>query len=137
LTLTRSNIAFPVNNVCQFLHSPTIVHWAPVKRILRYVRHTTKLGLKIQKTDCTIGSAFLDVDWAGSVDERRSMGGFDEFLGSNLISWSARKQHIVYRSNTEAEYKVIADITVEIMWVQPLLRELNILSPKAGVIILV
>jgi hypothetical protein len=93
LTLTKPNIAFPVNNICQFLHSPTIVHWAPVKRILRYVRHTTKLGLKIQKTDCTIGSAFSDVDWAGSVDERRSMG--DLMNSLVLISY-----HGVLESNT-------------------------------------
>jgi hypothetical protein len=37
LTLTRLDIAFAVNRVCQFLHSPTELHMAAVKRILRYV----------------------------------------------------------------------------------------------------
>jgi hypothetical protein len=31
LTLTRPDIAFSVNKVCQFLHSPTTIHWAAVK----------------------------------------------------------------------------------------------------------
>ncbi|KAK1610097.1 hypothetical protein QYE76_033770 [Lolium multiflorum] len=35
LTLTRPDICFAVNRVCQFLHSPTEDHWAAVKRILR------------------------------------------------------------------------------------------------------
>lgn len=28
LTLTRSDISFVVNKVCQFLHAPTTVHWS-------------------------------------------------------------------------------------------------------------
>jgi histone deacetylase 1/2 len=46
LTLTRPDISFAVNKVCQFLHAPTDVHWSAVKRIVWYVRSNTKLGLK-------------------------------------------------------------------------------------------
>jgi hypothetical protein len=91
LTLTRPNIAFSVNKVCQFLHSPTTVHWAAVKRILRYVKGTLTIGLTIRNSSSLLLSTFADVDWAGFVDDRRSTGGFALFLGSNLISWSARK----------------------------------------------
>lgn len=126
LTLTRPDISFAVNKVCQFLHSPTTVHWSAVKRILRYVQGTLSLGLRFGKSKSMVVSAFSDADWAGCVDDRRSTGGFAVFLGSNLISWSSRKQATVSRSSTEAEYKSLANATAEMIWVQKLLSELRI-----------
>jgi len=132
LTLTRPDLSFSINKVCQFLHSPTTVHWEAVKRILRYVQGTIDLGLKIRKSNSMLVSAFSDADWAGCPDDRRSTGGFAVFLGCNLVSWCARKQPTVSRSSTEAEYKSLANATAEIMWVQKLLDELGIPHPLAA-----
>jgi histone deacetylase 1/2 len=95
LTLTRPDITFDVNKVCQFLHAPTTTHLIAVKRILRYIRGTENVGLRIHRTRSMIVSTFSDADWAGCVDDRRSTGGFAVFLGRNLISWTARKQATV------------------------------------------
>jgi histone deacetylase 1/2 len=86
LTLTRPDISFAVNKVCQYLHAPTTVHWTAAKRILRYVSHTLSFGLTFMKSRSTLVSAFSDADWAGCVDDRRSTGGFAVFYGPNLIS---------------------------------------------------
>jgi hypothetical protein len=130
LTLTRPNIAFAVNKVCQFLHAPTTSHWSAVKRILRYVKGTINLGLKISPSKSMLVSAFSDADWAGCVDDRRSTGAFAVYLGGYLISWSARKQPTVSRSSTEAEYKSLANATAEMIWVQKLLTELGVQHPS-------
>jgi histone deacetylase 1/2 len=132
LTLTRPDLSFAMNKVCQFLHAPSTVHWSAVKRILRYVRGTCGTGIKIRKSKSMMVSAFSDADWAGCVDDRRSTGGFAVFLGSNLISWCARKQATVSRSSTEAEYKALANATAEMMWVQKLLQELKVPHPPAA-----
>jgi histone deacetylase 1/2 len=130
LTLTRPDISFSVNKVCQYLHSPTTIHWTAVKRILRYLKNTITTGLTFTKSISTLISAFSDADWAGCIDDRRSTGGFAVFFGSNLISWSARKQPTVSRSSTEAEYKALANATAEVIWIQTILKELGIKISK-------
>jgi hypothetical protein len=115
ILLTRPDIAFSVNRVCQYMASPTSVHLSAVKRILRYLGDTRHMGLHIAKSNSELLSAFLDADWAGDQDDRRSTGGYAVYFGSNLVSWNSRKQSTVSRSSTEVEYKSIADATTELI----------------------
>jgi hypothetical protein len=103
-----------------------------VKRILRYLKACTRMGIQIYESNSTMVSAYSDVDWAGCSDDRRSTGGYAVYLGSNLVSWSARKQAMVSRSSTESEHKTLVNATAEIMWIQTLLYELKISSPHTA-----
>lgn len=134
LTLTRPDISFAVNKVCQFLAQPTEVHWEAVKRILRYVKGTLDTGLTIHKSPSVGISIFTDADWAGCVDDRRSTGGFAIFVGSNLVSWSSKKQPTVSRSSTEAEYKALANGAAEAMWIDTLLQELGVIRQRVPIL---
>lgn len=102
-----------------------------MKQILRYLKHTSSLGLFIQKSSSLLLSGFADANWAGCPDDRRSTGGHVVFLGGNLVAWSSRKQPTVSRSSTESEYKSIANATAEIMWIQGLLQELGVFLSRA------
>ncbi|XP_071675719.1 uncharacterized protein [Lolium perenne] len=134
LTLTRPDLSFAVNKVCQFLSQPTEVHWEAVKRILRYVKGTLQTGLQIRKSPLTGISIFTDADWAGDVDDRRSTSGFAVFVGPNLISWSSKKQPTVSRSSTEAEYKALANGAAEAKWVDSLLKELGVTKQRTPIL---
>jgi len=43
--LTRPDITYSVNQLCQHLQAPTFAHWTAAKRVLRYLKHTLDHGL--------------------------------------------------------------------------------------------
>jgi histone deacetylase 1/2 len=47
LTITRPNISYEVNRVCQYLHALMTTHWSDVKRILRYICLIAPYGLHL------------------------------------------------------------------------------------------
>jgi Reverse transcriptase (RNA-dependent DNA polymerase) len=124
--ITRPEISFAVNRVSQFMHRPTTLHWAAIKRILRYLKGTLHKGLSIQPASQLTINAYTDSDWAGCPDDRRSTTGYLVFLGNNLISWTSKKQTTVARSSTEAEYRGLAMVTAEVVWLQSVFRELGV-----------
>lgn len=87
LMFTCLDIAFAVNQVYQYMHFPTTIHWATVKRILRYLKGTHDHSLVYKPSSLALTS-FVD---AGDLDNYHSTGGYYIFLGANLISWSSKK----------------------------------------------
>jgi hypothetical protein len=124
LTFTRPNICFVVNIVCHFIYVPINSHWAVVKRILRYLKGTTTHGLLITRSSSFALHGFTDADWAGSLNDRKSTGGYLVFFGQTPISLKSCKQCTAAHSSTEAEYKALADDTTEVIWLQYLLIDL-------------
>jgi hypothetical protein len=69
------------------MHSPIDGHWSLVKRIVWYLQGTTSYGLHITWGSSFSLHGFIDADWAGSLDDRKSTGGYLVYLDSTPISW--------------------------------------------------
>ncbi|GKF24461.1 ribonuclease H-like domain-containing protein [Tanacetum coccineum] len=125
LTFTRPDLSYAVQQICLYMHDPREPHFAALKRILRYVRGTVDFGLKLYVSATTSLVGYTDADWAGCPSTRRSTSGYCVFLGDNILSWSAKRQHTISRSSAEAEYRGVANVVAETAWIRNLLRELH------------
>lgn len=94
------------------------------KRVLRYLKGTSKFGITYNNTDGI--PAFTDLDWGNSIEDRRSISGYLIKLGGGAISWRVKKQPTVALSSTEAEYLGMTEIVKEIMWLLQVLEKTDV-----------
>ncbi|PKU82870.1 Retrovirus-related Pol polyprotein from transposon TNT 1-94 [Dendrobium catenatum] len=125
LSITRPDIAFATNQICQHMHQPTNSDLQALKRLLRYIKGTLTYGLPIHIGDLSLRT-YTDADWASDMTDRKSISGYCTFLGSTLISWTVKKQVTVAKSSTEAEYRALSAATSDVLWIHRLLDEVGI-----------
>jgi len=102
LTASRHDILFSVCLCARFQSDPRESHLTIVKRIFRYLKGTTNLGLLYKKSSYYKLVGFCDADYVGDRIERKSTSGNCQFLGDNLISWASKRQAIIALSIAEA-----------------------------------
>ncbi|WVZ06906.1 hypothetical protein V8G54_020252 [Vigna mungo] len=105
--------------------APCVNHWNALIRILRYVKTAPGKGLLYEDKGSIQVFGYCDADWAGSPIDRRSTTRYCVFLGGNIISWKSKKQNVVARSTADAEYRAMASLTCELIWVKQFLQELK------------
>ena len=80
MVCTRPDIAHAVGVLSKFMSKPGKQHWTTVKRVFKYLRGTIHYGLCYQGRpglDRVLDiHGFVDADWAGDLDQRRSTSGY-------------------------------------------------------------
>ncbi|KAL4312901.1 hypothetical protein GQ457_01G023630 [Hibiscus cannabinus] len=90
------------------------------------------LGLFFSSSSSLQFSAFVDSDYSSCLDTRRSTSGYCTYLGNSMISWRSKKHTIVSQSSCEAEYKAMASVTCELVWLATLLSSFQIVVPQVS-----
>ena len=100
MTVTRPDLMYSVCLMSRFMSNPKDVHMAAAKRILRYIKATTNLGIfyKRRCKDELVG--YTDSDYARDVGDRRSTSGYVFVQSGGAVAWASKKQPVVTLSTT-------------------------------------
>ncbi|KAH9771354.1 Integrase catalytic domain-containing protein [Citrus sinensis] len=135
MVCTRPDISHAVGIVSRYMHNPGKGHWQTVKWILRYIQKTMDVGLLFERDD-TLGQGvigYVDYDYVGDLDKRRSTTGYVFTFAGGPISWKSTLQSTVALSTTEAEYMAITEAVKEAIWLQGLLENLGLTQEHINV----
>ena len=97
-------------------------HWAAVKWVLRYLRGTSDYCITYNRSS-EFFCGYVDFDFAGDLDKRRSASGYVFTLVGGAISWISKLQNIVSLSTTEVEYIATSHACKEEVWLKGLFGE--------------
>ncbi|XP_020699665.1 uncharacterized protein LOC110111935, partial [Dendrobium catenatum] len=133
LPITRLDIAFATNWICQHMQSPTEQDFKALKRLLHYIKGTLSFGLPIVAGSLELRT-YSDANWASDTSDQKSVSGFCTFLGPNLISWTVKNKATVAKFSTEAEYRYLSAAASDVIWLCRLATELNLSQPSPTII---
>jgi hypothetical protein len=125
MVCTRPDIAHAVGVLSRYISKPGKQHWTAVKRVFRYLHGRTAIyGLCYEGRpglDRVVNiHGFVDADWDGYLDCRRSTSEYVFNLFGGAISWMGKRQVVVALSTTESEYMAATHESKEAVWLQRL-----------------
>jgi len=130
MVCTRPDIAHTVGVLSKFMSKLGKEHWTTVKQVFRYLHGTSDYGLCYQgrpRLDRELDiHGFVDTDWVGDLDQRRSTSGYVFNLFGGAVSWMSKKQSVVALSTMEEEYMAATHARKEVVWFQRLCSSMGL-----------
>ena len=124
LVNTRLDICFVVNSLSQFMVEPKCVPQIATKHVLRYLQGIVDYGLKYVQQYVVKLEVFTDVDWVGSIADKKSTSRCSFSLGSRTVSWYNMKRKTIAQIFAEVEYMAASMTRCDAIWLYKLLARL-------------
>ncbi len=89
--------------------------------VLRYLCGTYELGIRYHRNGLNPDQlwGWVDTDWVGDIETRRSHTGYVLMLNGGPISWKSHRQDSVALSTSEAEYMAASLCGQEVVLLAP------------------
>ncbi|GJW50868.1 retrovirus-related pol polyprotein from transposon TNT 1-94 [Tanacetum coccineum] len=126
LTASQPDIMFSVCLCTRFQETLKTSHLEAVKRIFRYIKGTSHLGLWYPKGTGIETIIYVDSDHAGDYVDRKSTSGICTFMRCCLTSWFSKKQTALAISTTEANYISAEKACQQALWMKQTLVDYDI-----------
>lgn len=120
---TRPDIAYAVNYLARKQIAPSEADWKEVKRIFRYIRGTTEMGLTYRESGEHL-EAFTDASFR-DCEESKSTGGYVIKLYENTVAWKSYKQVYTSLSTCQAEYIAMSEACQELISLEKAIRDIT------------
>ncbi|GJS28716.1 retrovirus-related pol polyprotein from transposon TNT 1-94 [Tanacetum coccineum] len=111
---------------CESVDSAKYRGMIAVKRIFRYIKGTTHLGLWYPKGTDIETVVYADSDHAGDYVDKKSTSGKYMFVGYCLTSWFSKKQTALAISTTESEYISARKACQQALWMKQALIDYDV-----------
>ena len=131
---TRPDLSFAVSLLTRFQANPGIDHWNALMHVIGYIKNTMDYGLTYSREDDLSPIAFVDADYGGCRDTRRSTSGYVFIMAGGAVSWSSKRQATVALSTVEAEYVAMSRCAQQMVWMHSWLDEVEIEHLSPGII---
>lgn len=115
---SRLDVMHAVGLVARFQYAPTKKHVQAIKSIFKYLKGTFHFGLWYPRGEDITLKIYTDVDWACSVDDRKSTSGGAFFLGNCLVSWLSEKKSSITLFRAKDEYIAAASYCTQSPWMK-------------------
>ena len=133
MIMTRSDLIYSLSVLSRYCFNLNLTHIKAVIRDLKYIKKTLNYDIHYENKKDLI--KYIDVDYAETINDRRSINDYAFFLSENFISWSFKRQNLVTQSNCKSEYVAFNEIDKEAIWLRQLFHQLKIISKKMSTVV--
>jgi Reverse transcriptase (RNA-dependent DNA polymerase)/Pol polyprotein, beta-barrel domain/GAG-pre-integrase domain/gag-polypeptide of LTR copia-type len=131
---TRPDLSFSVSLLARFQANPGMEHWSALMHVIGYIKNTLDYGLTYSRDTDFSPHAFVDADYGGCRDTRRSTSGYVFIMAGGPVTWSSKRQATVALSTVEAEYVAMSRCAQQMVWMQSWLGEVKVEFSVPGLI---
>ena len=135
MVCSRPDLAYAVSMIRRYMSCTGKPHWQAVKWLFQYLASPRSLRL-VYGGNSKLGTqlqGFVDADYVGNIDTRKSLTGYVFTVFGGVVSWKANLQSVGALSATEAQYMAMTEVVKEAIWLKGITEELAMYKGKVVV----